>query len=130
MMETLLEQLARESFERERKKRQASQGQPSSSVARSRKPQKAGVVALYALTMDGDESSLILARHVCQQKGWLEPFEYIDSHIPRDHEPSMYRHCIADVSEGLIKVLVTYHTSPELEAYCQQFGCKIMEAKV
>lgn len=127
MTETLLEELARESAERERKKRQASQGQPRTPQSRqSHEP----IVALYSLIQSGDRAPLILARHVCEKHGWL-PIEYVDPYgILGDHEPSMYRHCMDDVAEGLIKVLVTCHTSVELVDYCEQFGCKVIEARV
>jgi hypothetical protein len=113
---TLLDELTKESIEKKRRKRQASQGQPYIS--------KVGVVAIYALC-DQNKTPLTKALHICKQNGWLQPVEYVDWHIPGDHEPSMYRHCMGDISEGLIQVLVTVH-APQLERYCAQFGCKVI----
>jgi len=118
----LLEELAKESAERERKKRQASQGQSSTS--------KVGIVALYSLCQNGDRTPLTAALRVCKENGWIHPVTYVDWHIPGDHEPSMYNHMVSDVSEGRIQILVTHLCSPEFVGFCQSFGCRVIPVEI
>ena len=85
-------------------------------------------VAIYALCEYGDNSSLILARSVCQQNGWLKRLEYMDTSKAGRYA---WKDLLADIAIGdFIQVLVTYFTSPELEQYCAQYNCTLIQAKV
>jgi hypothetical protein len=84
-------------------------------------------VAVYAITENGDKSSLILARNVCKQNGWVQPLEYVDTSKVATYD---WKNLLADIAMGdYIGILVTFYFSEELEAYCQQFGCKVIRAE-
>lgn len=85
-------------------------------------------VALYALCQGGDRSSLILARNVCNQNGWAQSLEYVDTSKAESYS---WKDLLADIAIGdFIQILVTYFTTPELEQYCSQYNCTLIQAKV
>ena len=85
-------------------------------------------VALYALCEHGDRSSLILARNVCEQNGWGQPLEYVDSSRAKSYD---WKNLLADIAIGdFIQILVTRHGSPEFEQYCAQYNCTLVRARV
>jgi len=85
-------------------------------------------VAIYALCEHGDKSSLILARNVCEQNGWAQPLEYVDSSKAASY---FWKDLLADIAIGdFIQTLVTCFVSPELEQYCAQYNCTLVQARV
>jgi hypothetical protein len=85
-------------------------------------------VAIYAICPGGDKSTLILAHNVCKQNGWRQPLEYVDNSKAENYS---WKDLLADIAIGdFIQILVTYFASPELEQYCTQYNCKVIQAKV
>lgn len=85
-------------------------------------------VAIYALCERGDNSSLILARNVCDQNGWSHLLEYVDTNKAQAYS---WKDLLADIALGdFIQILVTYHVSEKLEKYCQQYNCTVVRAMV
>jgi len=84
-------------------------------------------VAIYSLCEGGDKSTLLLARSICKQNRWFQPLEYVDTSKAQAYE---WKNLMADIAIGdYIQVLVTYHGSPELERYCQQYDCTLVQAR-
>ena len=85
-------------------------------------------VAIYALCEGGDKSTLLLARSICKQSGWFQPLEYVDTSRAQAYG---WKNLLADLELGdFIQILVTYHTSAELERYCQQYNCTLVQGRL
>ena len=54
----------------------------------------------------------------------LHAFFYIDRRLLKEDEPSEWQRLLRDIAEGKLDVVITWLESPEMSAYCQQYGVR------